>query len=145
VWPFQTTQVISGLANFLNDYPKGAAAGVVTAADHTRLLKQYAQLHYNPERGGILDLEEDYYPDTGYPIVGLKRSPHYFHSGFIDLVLSGVVGLRPSALTSVLIVSYTTVTRWLSNGTSMARGTEPLACKSKLTARQSPRRLLSLL
>jgi hypothetical protein len=61
------------------------------------LLKQYAQLHYNPERGNILDLEEDYYPDTGYPIVGLKRSPHYFHSGYIDLILSGLVGIRPSA------------------------------------------------
>jgi hypothetical protein len=97
VWPYQTTQVISGLANFLNDYPRGASAGVITAADHTKLLKQYAQLHYNPERGGILDLEEDYYPDTGYPIVGLKRSPHYFHSGYIDLVLSGLVGIRPSA------------------------------------------------
>jgi hypothetical protein len=97
VWPFQTTQVISGLANFLTDYPKGAAAGVISAADHTKLLKQYAQLHYNPERGGILDLEEDYYPDTGYPIVGLKRSPHYFHSGYIDLILSGLVGIRPSA------------------------------------------------
>jgi hypothetical protein len=60
------------------------------------LLKQYALLHYNPERNGILDLEEDYYPDTGYPIVGLKRSPHYFHSGFIDLILSGLVGIRPS-------------------------------------------------
>jgi hypothetical protein len=42
-------------------------------------------------------LEEDYYPDTGYPIVGLKRSPHYFHSGYLDLVLSGLVGIRPSA------------------------------------------------
>jgi hypothetical protein len=77
---------------------------VVTAADHTRLLKQFAQLHYNPERGGILDLEEDYYPDTGYPIVGLKRSPHYFHSGFIDLVLSGLVGLRSSP-NDVLVVN----------------------------------------
>ncbi|KAF2033974.1 hypothetical protein EK21DRAFT_57469 [Setomelanomma holmii] len=97
VWPFQTTQVISGLANFLNDYPKGAAAGVVGAADHTKLLKLYAKLHYNPQRGGILDLEEDYYPDTGYPVVGLKRSPHYFHSGYVDLVLSGLIGIRPSA------------------------------------------------
>lgn len=97
VWPFQTTQVISGLSNFLNDYLKGAKSGVVSAADHTRLLKQYALLHYNPERGGILDLEEDYYPNTGYPIVGLKRSPHYFHSGYIDLVLNGLVGIRPTA------------------------------------------------
>jgi hypothetical protein len=81
----------------LNNYPIGTATGTINAADHTKLLKQYALLHYNPERNGILDLEEDYYPDTGYPIVGLKRSPHYFHSGFIDLILSGLVGIRPSA------------------------------------------------
>lgn len=97
IWPFQTTQVLDGLANFLDHYPKGAASGVITSADYTRLLEQYAQLHYNPERGGILDLEEDYYPDTGSPIVGLKRSLHYFHSGYIDLILSGLVGIRPSA------------------------------------------------
>lgn len=44
-----------------------------------------------------MDLEEDYYPDSGSPIVGLKRSHHYFHSGFVDTVLTGVVGIRPSA------------------------------------------------
>lgn len=128
VWPFQTTQVISGLANFLNDYPKGAAAGVIGATDHTRLLKQYAKLHYNPERGGILDLEEDYFPDTGYPIVGLKRSPHYFHSGFVDLVLSGLVGIRPSAddvldvnpLIDGSIISYFRADRVIYHGHEIA-------------------------
>lgn len=104
VWPFQTTQVISGLANFLNDYPTGAATGIITAKDHTNLLRQYTKLHFNPERNNILDLEEDYYPDTGYPIVGLKRSPHYFHSGYVDLILSGLVGIRPSA-DDVLVVN----------------------------------------
>ncbi|GES58211.1 six-hairpin glycosidase [Aspergillus terreus] len=94
-WPYQTTQALTAMANLLDHYPVSAATGVVTKADYTRLLQQYAKLHYNPERGGILDLEEDYYPDTGYPIVGLTRSPHYFHSGFIDLVLSGFVGIRP--------------------------------------------------
>jgi hypothetical protein len=96
-WPFQTTQVLSGLANFLDHYSKGSTTGIITKSDYITILNQYAKLHYNPERGGILDLEEDYYPDTGYPIVGLKRSPHYFHSGFVDLVLSGLVGIRPSA------------------------------------------------
>jgi hypothetical protein len=96
VWPFQTTQVLSGLANFLDHYDTGRATGVVTTDDYTNLLRQYAQLHRNPSTG-ILDLEEDYYPDTGLPIVGLKRSHHYFHSGFADLVLSGLVGIRPSA------------------------------------------------
>lgn len=97
VWPFQTTQVLTGLANFLDHYPNGTATGVIGKADYTKILQQYAKLHYNPERGNILDLEEDYYPDTGYPIVGLIRSPHYFHSGFVDSILSGFVGIRPSA------------------------------------------------
>lgn len=48
-------------------------------------------------QGDRLDLEEDYHPDTGRPIVGLDRSHHYFHSGYIDLILSGLVGIRPRA------------------------------------------------
>ncbi|KAI9923886.1 hypothetical protein AWENTII_008258 [Aspergillus wentii] len=97
IWPFQTTQVLTGLANLLDHYPNSASAGIVSNADYTTLLQQYAQLHYNPKRGGVLDIEEDYYPDSGSPIVGLARSPHYFHSGYVDLVLSGLVGIRPRA------------------------------------------------
>jgi hypothetical protein len=96
-WPYQTTQVLAALANLLDHYPKATAANVISRADYTKILQQYAQLHYNPNRGGILDIEEDYDADTGLPIVGLARSPHYFHSGFIDLVLSGFVGIRPRA------------------------------------------------
>ncbi|GKZ76244.1 hypothetical protein AnigIFM56816_005222 [Aspergillus niger] len=96
-WPYQTTQVLTGLANLLDHYPKTAATGVITTTDYTNILLQYAKLHYNPARGGVLDIEEDYYSDTGSPIVGLPRSPHYFHSGFVDLILSGYVGIRPRA------------------------------------------------
>ncbi|KAH7389750.1 Six-hairpin glycosidase-like protein [Pyrenochaeta sp. MPI-SDFR-AT-0127] len=97
VWPYQTTQVLTGLANFLDHYPRGTATGLISSKDYTRLLREYAQLHYNQRYGGKLDLEEDYHPNTGAPIVGLRRSHHYFHSGFIDLVLSGFVGIRASA------------------------------------------------
>ncbi|TID26027.1 six-hairpin glycosidase [Venturia nashicola] len=97
VWPFQTTQVLTGLANFLDHYPKGVDSAVIGKSDYTKILQQYAKLHYNPNRGGILDLEEDYHPDSGAPIVGLKRSPHYFHSGYIDQILTGLVGIRPKA------------------------------------------------
>lgn len=96
-WPYQTTQVLAALANLLDHYPKATAANVISKVDYTNILKQYAQLHYNQNRGGILDLEEDYDAATGLPIVGLARSPHYFHSGFIDLILSGFVGIRPRA------------------------------------------------
>ncbi|KAL4756953.1 Six-hairpin glycosidase-like protein [Aspergillus foveolatus] len=96
-WPYQTTQVLTGLANFLDHYPVSSAAGIISKKEYNSLLTQYANLHYNPSYDGILNLEEDYNADTGVPIVGLARSPHYFHSGFIDQVISGFVGIRPSA------------------------------------------------
>ncbi len=89
-WPFDTTFVLGGMANLLNDYPQN----VVTNADYVRLLKQYAHQHY---LNGKLDLQEDYNPDTGNVIVGLSRSHHYNHSGYDDLVITGLAGLRPRA------------------------------------------------
>jgi len=87
-WPFDTTLVLGGIANLLNDYSQD----VVRPEDYDRLLKQYAHQHY---LGDQLDLQEDYNPDTGAVLVGLPRSHHYNHSDFCDLVISGLAGLRP--------------------------------------------------
>ncbi|KAI4720544.1 Six-hairpin glycosidase [Aureobasidium sp. EXF-10727] len=89
-WPFQTTQALLGMSNLLDHYQQNA----VTNSDYIRLLRQYTQLHYN---GATLNLQEDYDPDQGGAIVGLPRSPHYFHSGYIDLIMTGLVGIRPRA------------------------------------------------
>jgi hypothetical protein len=89
-WPFQTTQALGAMANLLNDY----AQSIVSRADYVRLLKQYARLHL---LGDHPDLQEDYDPATGKPIVGLARSHHYNHSGFNDLIITGLVGIRPRA------------------------------------------------
>jgi len=91
VWPYQTTQVLHAMANLLDHYRE---RGPVTRSDYMRLLRQYTALHYQGDR---LDLEEDYHPETGRPIVGLDRSHHYFHSGYVDLILTGPVGIRPRA------------------------------------------------
>ncbi len=91
VWPYQTTQVLTAMANLLDHHEQ---RGSITRADWMRLLRQYTQLHY---QGDKLDLEEDYHPETGAPIVGLDRSHHYFHSGYVDLILTGLVGIRPRA------------------------------------------------
>ncbi len=89
-WPFDTTLVLEAMANLLNDYTQE----VVNAGDYVRLLKQYTRQHY---LNGQPDLQEDYNPDTGKVIVGLPRSHHYNHSGYDDLIISGLVGLRPRA------------------------------------------------
>lgn len=91
VWPYQTTQVLHAVANLLDHYQQ---PGPITRSDYMRLLRQYTALHY---QDGRPDLEEDYHPETGKPIVGLDRSHHYFHSGYVDLVLTGLVGIRPRA------------------------------------------------
>lgn len=91
VWPYQTTQVLTAMANLLDHYGN---TGPITRSTYMQLLRQYTRLHYQGER---LDLEEDYHPDTGKPIVGLDRSHHYFHSGYVDLILTGLVGIRPRA------------------------------------------------
>jgi hypothetical protein len=90
-WPFQTSQALTALANLLNDYPLAA----VTREDYLRLLRQYTQQHFDAQ--GKPDLQEDYDPDTGKPIVGLARSHHYNHSTYIDLILNGLIGIRPRA------------------------------------------------
>ncbi len=88
-WPFQTSQALTGMANLLQDYNQN----VVSTADFIRLLRQYTQQHISPT--GALDLQEDYNPDTGLPIVGLPRSHHYNHSTYVDVILTGLLGIRP--------------------------------------------------
>ena len=89
-WPFDTTLVLEAMANLLNDYTQD----VIHADDYIRFLKQYTGQHY---LNGQPDLQEDYNPDTGNVIVGLQRSHHYNHSDYNDLIISGLVGLRPRA------------------------------------------------
>jgi F5/8 type C domain/Amylo-alpha-1,6-glucosidase len=89
-WPFDTTLVLEAMANLLNDYTQD----VVHTDDYLRLLKQYTRQHF---LNGEPDLQEDYNPDTGGVIVGLPRSHHYNHSGYNDLIITGLAGLRPRA------------------------------------------------
>ncbi|GJC87806.1 beta-L-arabinobiosidase [Colletotrichum liriopes] len=125
-WPYQTTQVLTSLANVLDHYPNSSS--LVTVSDYTRLLQQYAQQHYNKHYNNILDIEENYDPDTGEPIVGLGRSHHYFHSGYVDLILSGFVGIRPreddvlevNPLADPTAISYFRAERILYHGREVA-------------------------
>jgi len=90
-WPFQTSQALTALANLLDDYQQS----VITRVDYLRLLRQYTHQHFLSP--GHPDIQEDYNPDAGAPIVGLARSHHYSHSTYVDLILSGLIGIRPRA------------------------------------------------
>ncbi len=89
-WPYQTSQVLTGMANLLNDYKQD----VVSASDYLKILRLFTRQHYLPD--GKLDLVEDYDPNKGGPIVFYYWSNHYNHSSYNNLVISGLCGIRPS-------------------------------------------------
>jgi hypothetical protein len=88
-WPFATTQTLKAMANLLQNYKQDH----VTRDDYLTLLHNFAVSHRKQGRPYIAEALN---PDTGsweghdYP----NRSEHYFHSGFIDLVITGLVGLK---------------------------------------------------
>ena len=91
VWPFATSQTLVALANLLRDYPQD----VVTSRDYFDAFLTYVHSQHadgKPYIGEYLD------EVTGDWINGKGgRSRYYNHSAFADLVITGVVGLRPRA------------------------------------------------
>lgn len=91
-WPYATTQTLVAMANLLNDYQQD----VVGHEDYYRLLRTYALTH---RKGGRPYIAEAANPDSGSweGYDNFNHSEHYFHSGFCDLVITGLIGLRPRA------------------------------------------------
>lgn len=91
VWPFATSQTLTALANFLNNYRQSALPDSI----YFKLLELYVESQYyrgRPYIGEYLDEK------TGYWLKGdQERSRYYNHSTFCDLIITGLIGLRPRA------------------------------------------------
>ncbi|MBN1414473.1 MAG: six-hairpin glycosidase [Bacteroidales bacterium] len=89
VWPFATSQTLTALANLLNNYHQD----IVDNTAYFRHLELYVESQYyrgHPYIGEYLD------ETTGYWLKGdQERSRYYNHSTFNDLIITGLVGLRP--------------------------------------------------
>jgi hypothetical protein len=91
VWPFATSQTLTALANVIRDYPQD----IVTKRDHFDAFVTYARSH---RYDGLPYLGEYQDERTGQWLKGRDpRSYYYNHSTFADLLITGVVGLRPRA------------------------------------------------
>ncbi|MGA6162412.1 MGH1-like glycoside hydrolase domain-containing protein [Amycolatopsis magusensis] len=89
-WPFATSQTLTALANLLADYP---SQSYVDNNDYAALLKGYAATQ---RKNGVPYVAEAHHPDQDrwlYDSAG--HSEDYNHSTFNDLVLSGLLGIRP--------------------------------------------------
>lgn len=91
VWPFATSQTLTAMANLLNNYQQST----VNDSTYFKLLERYVESQYyrgRPYIGEYLDEK------TGYWLKGdQERSRYYNHSTFNDLIITGLVGLRPRA------------------------------------------------
>src|SRR4029077_7942152 len=87
-----TAQTLKALANLLHHYQQS----VISRLDYVKLLHLFAISH---RKEGRPYLAEALHPDTG-SFEGhdsYNHSEHYFHSSFNDLIITGLVGLRPRA------------------------------------------------
>jgi len=111
-WPMATSITLTALANVLNDYPQEA----ISKADYFETLKIYTQCHRRKlEDGQVVPwIDENLNPLTGDWISrtrlkswkngtwdagkgGKERGKDYNHSTYCDLIITGLVGLRPRA------------------------------------------------
>ncbi len=101
VWPFATSQTLTALIEYLQTTENSA----VTPEDFMSLFLTYAYSHRDTD--GTPWLDENMDPETGIwlarELLGklegyeLKdRGRHYNHSTFIDLVMTGICGIRPT-------------------------------------------------
>lgn len=122
-WPFATTQVLKGLSNFLNNY---AHKGELSGDSFYNLLHQYAASHTITLDSGEerMWIDENLNPFTGEWIArtrlkswengswsdakgGKERGKDYNHSGFCDLVISDLIGVKPELNGSLTIAPLT--------------------------------------
>ncbi|TWT29769.1 Beta-L-arabinobiosidase precursor [Posidoniimonas corsicana] len=91
VWPFATSQTLTGMARLLRD----AEQDTVTRDDYFEQLLRYANSH---QQNGAAYIGEYLDEVTGeWLITGPKamRSRFYNHSTFNDLIISGLIGVLP--------------------------------------------------
>jgi len=102
-WPFSTTITLRAMANLLEGYRQNA----VTRQDWFRIFDIYARSQQlKLEDGRVIPwIDENLNPLTGEWLARSRkvakrtfygRGDHYNHSGYCDLVITGLVGLRPS-------------------------------------------------
>ena len=110
-WPFATAQTLTALANVLNDYPQR----VVTKKDFFETLKIFTKSHrfrQIPPSGDTIVTDQLWIDENLNPFNGdwlartrmevqnhgfKERGIYYYnHSTYNDLIITGLVGLRPS-------------------------------------------------
>ena len=110
VWPFATSQTLTALANFANDYPQSRLLSLKLDSLYFAEMEKYMQSQHmrgKPYIGEYLD------ETTGYWLKGdQERSRYYNHSTFNDLIITGLCGLRPHADNTIEVNPLLPADKW---------------------------------
>ncbi len=119
-WPYATSVTLAAMANLLN----ASHQDVVSKQDYFDLVQIYTKSHHLKREDGrvVCWIDEDLDPRNGAWIArtllqerGSKipeRGKDYNHSTYCDLVITGLVGLRPNATDTVEINPLIPDNRW---------------------------------
>ena len=89
IWPFATAQTMTAMANYMNNYSQN----ILTDSVYFKLLELYVECQYHRGRPYIGEYLDEIH---GYWLKGdQERSRYYNHSTFNDLIITGLIGLRP--------------------------------------------------
>jgi len=89
IWPFATAQTMTAMANFMNNYKQT----VLNDSTYFHLMELYVESQYHRGRPYVGEYLDEV---TGAWLKGdQERSRYYNHSTFNDLIITGLVGLRP--------------------------------------------------
>ena len=90
IWPFATSQTLTALANYMNNYSNP----IINDSVYFAQMEKYVESQYHRGRPYIGEYLDE---TTGYWLKGdQERSRYYNHSTFNDLLITGLVGLRPA-------------------------------------------------
>lgn len=90
VWPYATTQTLKSLSNLLNNYKHHNEMNAQVFFD---ALHKYAWAQQKNGKPFIGEYQDE---QTGFWLRNNPRSRYYNHSGFADLIISDLVGIKPA-------------------------------------------------
>lgn len=108
IWPYATTQTLSALSNYINNYKNHDA---MNAEVFYKEFHKYAMAHVKQGKTYIGEYQDE---KTGQWLKGNQsaRSRFYNHSGYIDLVISDLVGLKPQTDNTLVVQPLVPQGKW---------------------------------
>jgi len=106
VWPFATSQTLTAMANFMNNYPQKTISDSI----YFRQLEILVESQHHRGRPYVGEYLDEV---NGNWLKGdQERSRYYNHSTFNDLIITGLIGLRPRADNTIEVNPLVPAGKW---------------------------------